>query len=140
LQSLEIAHLFDCTQNSAVSKAVLIAFSQVAKNEQVKKFFVRGREMVAKHIEAFSRELSKNELPAHPLLGHLITDSTDPPFSDKLMMFHKLDMFAMGIRVYGNALSFCSRHDLVAVLRRCLLEVGNYAEDGANILIEHGWF
>ena len=139
LQSLEITHLYDNVQNNAISKAVLIGFCQVAKRDEVRNYFLRGKDLASKHIEVFSEKLQKDDLPAHPLLDHLVTNATDSVFSDKLMMFHKLDMFAMKIRTYGNALSFCARHDLAVALGRCLLEVGNYTEDGANILIELGW-
>lgn len=139
LQSLEITHLYDNVENNATSKAVLIGFSQVAKRDPVRNYFLRGKQLAAKHLDVFSRKLEKNDLPSHPLLDHLVTSSTTSPFSDKLMMFHKIDMFAVRIRTYGNALSFCSRHDLAALLGKCLLEVGNYVEDGANIMIDYRW-
>jgi hypothetical protein len=139
LQSLEITHLYDNVQNNAISKAVMTGFSQAAKLEQVRSYFVRGNEIASKHLEAFSMLLHKDDLPSLPLLDHLVTNSTFSPFSDKLMVFHKLDMFAMRIRTYANALSFSARHDMSAVFGRYLLEVGNYAEDGANIMIDLGW-
>ncbi len=139
LQSLEITHLFDNAQNNAISKAVLIGFSQVAKLDQVQNYFLRGKQLANKHFDIFSEKLQKDDLPSYPLLDHLVTDSTYSPFSDKLMMFHKIDMFAMRIRTYGNSSSFCSRHDIAAMLGKFLLEIGNYVEDGTNILIEHGW-
>lgn len=139
LHSLEITHLYDNIENNAVSKAVLIGFSQSAKLEQIKQFFVKGREIASKHYETLSKQLHRDDLPSPPLLDHLVTDSTFSPFSDKLMLSHKLDMFAMRVRSYGNAVAFCSRHDLSAMFGRCLLEVGNYAEDGANNMIDLGW-
>jgi hypothetical protein len=139
LQALEITHLHENIENNAISKAVLIGFSQVAQLEQVKAYLLRGKEITAKHYDIFSKVLQKEGLPSPPILDPLVTASTFPPFSDKLMMAHKLDMFSMRIRTYGNALAFCARHDVAAKYGRLLLEVGNYVEDGANILIDHGW-
>ncbi|UOF92647.1 DUF3231 family protein [Fodinisporobacter ferrooxydans] len=139
LQALEITHLYDNIENNATSRAVLIGFSQVAQSEQVRAYFLRGKEIVAKHYDICSQVLQKEDVSSPPILDTLVTTSTVPPFSDKLMMFHKLDMFSMRIRTYGNALAVSARHDIAAKYGRFLLEVGNYVEDGANILIEHGW-
>ncbi|MGG1516518.1 DUF3231 family protein [Paenibacillus oryzisoli] len=139
LQALEITHLFDNIENNATSKAVLIGFSQVAKSKEVRDYFLRGTEIATKHYEIFSNLLEKENLSSPPILDPLVSTSTIAPFSDKLMMFHKLDMFAMRIRAYGNALSMCARHDLAEKLGRLTLEVGNFVEDGANIMIEHDW-
>jgi hypothetical protein len=139
LQALEITHLHDNLENNAISKAVLIGFSQVAQLDQVKAYFLRGKEITAKHYDILSKVLQKEELPSPPILDPLVTTSTFPPFSDKLMMAHKVDMFSMRTRTYGNALAFCARHDVAAKYGRLLLQVGDYVEDGANILIDHGW-
>ncbi|MBD2871732.1 DUF3231 family protein [Paenibacillus sp. IB182493] len=139
LQALEITHLYDNIENNATSKAVLIGFSQVAKSEQVRSYFVRGKEIAAKHYDIFSNMLAKEQLSSPPIFDPMVTTSTVAPFSDKLMMFHKLDMFAMRIRGYGNALSMCARHDFAEKLARLSIEVGNFVEDGANIMIDHGW-
>jgi hypothetical protein len=139
LQALEITHLYDNIENNATSKALLIGFSQVAQLEQVRAYFLRGKEIAAKNYDICSKVLQKEDLSSPPIIDPLVTTSTFPPFSDKLMMFHKLDMFSMKIRSYGNALSMCARHDIASKYGRFLLEVGNFVEDGANILIDHGW-
>jgi hypothetical protein len=102
LQSLEITHLYDNIQNNATSKALIIGFSQTAKLKQVREFFVRGKEISNKHIETLSQLLHKDDLPSLPLLDHLVTNSTFAPFSDKLMIAHKLDMFSMRINEDKN--------------------------------------
>jgi hypothetical protein len=139
LQSLEIAHLYESIENNAVSRAVLVGFSQTAQSEQVRSYMRRGQEIAAKHYEIFSAQLAEEHLSTFPILDPLVTASTCPPFSDKLMTAHKLDMFTMRIRSYGNALAFAARHDLAHKYGRLLVEAGNYAEDGANILIDNGW-
>lgn len=139
LSALEITHLYDNVQNNAISSAVLTGFSQSAKIEQVRNYFTRGKEIAFKHIQVLNKLLLKDDLPSHPVLDHLVTDSTFSPFSDKIMMSHKLDMFIVRIRTYGNALAFSARHDVASVFARLMAEVGNYVEDGANILIDLGW-
>jgi spore coat protein CotF len=139
LHALEITHLYLNNENNVTSKALLIGFSQVAENEQIKEFFIRGKEMTNKHIVNCSQHLNKENLPALPLLDHLVSTSTISPFSDKLMLAHKIDMFSMKIRAYGNGMSLNGRHDIGGMYARFVKDVGLYVEDAANIMIDHGW-
>ncbi len=43
------------------------------------------------------------------------------------------------IRLFGDALAISTRHDLVPLFARTLLETGKYAHKGADLLIKHGW-
>ncbi|RWR11113.1 DUF3231 family protein [Siminovitchia fortis] len=139
LHALEITHLYDDIENDVTSKALLIGFSQVSKNEDVRKFLLRGKEMIKKHIEACSQHLHNENLPSPPLLDDLVSTSTFSPFSDKLMLWHKIDMFSMKIRSYANGASLNGRRDIGAMYAMFLKDVGLYVEDGANIMIDHGW-
>ncbi|NWO14748.1 MAG: DUF3231 family protein [Virgibacillus sp.] len=139
LHALEISHLHDNIENNVTSKCLLIGFSQVSQTEKVKKFFLRGKELTNKHIEASTQHLHKDNLPSLPLLDDLVSTSTYTPFSDKLMLWHKIDMFSMKIRSYANAISLNGRRDLGAMYVRFLKDIGLYVEDGTNIMIKYGW-
>ncbi|WP_314733440.1 DUF3231 family protein [Anaerobacillus sp. CMMVII] len=139
LHGLEIGHLFDNINNDITSKALIVGFNQVAKHKKVKKFLERGRNINKKHVEMLSKKLNEDNLPSPSFLDHMVTASTIPPFSDKLMVAHKFDMFSMKIREYAKGASLNGRRDVGALYARCLLDVSLYVEDGANIMIEHGW-
>lgn len=66
-------------------------------------------------------------------------DSTIPPFSDKLMMFHVTQLITGGMGNYGTSMSASTRRDLLTHYQRFIVEVGQYSEDGANLMIKHGW-
>ncbi|WP_442598798.1 DUF3231 family protein [Neobacillus sp. D3-1R] len=139
LHALEITHLYDNIENNTTSKALLTAFGQVAKMEKARKFFLKGEEITAKSIERYMRQLHNNDLPSPSLLDHLVTKSTIAPFSDKLMIFHKVDMFSMKIRAFGNSLAVNGRRDIGLMYLKSLTNISLFVEDGANMLIEHGW-
>lgn len=139
LHGIEVAHLYGNLNNDVTSKALIIGFAQTARKERVQKYFERGKNINQKHIEKFSKLLSADGLPSPTLLDHLVTTSATPPFSDKLMVFHKIDMFSMKIREYANGVSLDGRRDLGALFARCILDVSLFVEDGANILIDHNW-
>lgn len=137
--ALEIAHLYDNIENDVTSKALLIGFSQVAKTKEVQQFLLRGKNITNRHIKGCTQQLNKDNLPSPPLLDDQITTSTYSPFSDKLMLWHKIDMFSMKIRSYANASSLNGRRDIGAMYARFLAGNAVYVEDGANIMIERGW-
>jgi hypothetical protein len=139
LHALEIAHLYDNIVNNMSSNALLIGFSQVCRNEKVKKFFVRGREITTSSLDLYTRLLNDDHLPALARIDHLVTPSQLSPFSDKLMVAHKIDMFSMKIRAFGNSIAVNGRRDVSVIYGRALIEIASYLQDGANIMIENGW-
>ena len=139
LHALEIAHLYDNIENNTTSKALIMAFSQVAKSEKIRKLFVEGKNLTHKQIEQYMEKLHKENLPSPSFLDHLVTTSTFSPFSDKLMLFHKVDMFSMKIRAFGNSVAVGGRHDIGALYARSLMKISSFVEDAAKIIIENGW-
>lgn len=139
LQGLEIAHLYGSLNNDITSKAIVTGFIQVARSEKVREYLERGKKLNQKHIDLMSDKLTKDDLPSPSSIDYLVRPSTEPPFSDKLMVYHKIDMFSMKIREYANGASLNGRKDIGALFAKCQLDVSLYVEDGANIMIDHGW-
>ena len=61
---MEISHLFLNTQTNAIGKALITGFAQIAQNEEVKQFLLRGKELSQKYVDTFSNFLIKEDLPA----------------------------------------------------------------------------
>ncbi|AGK55963.1 DUF3231 family protein [Bacillus sp. 1NLA3E] len=139
LVALEISHLATNIQTNAMGRALAIGFAQTAKTADVRDYMVRVKEIAKKHIEIFHATLTEESLPAPMTWDSDILDSTKPPFSDKLMMYHICLMYITGIGNYGTALSQSIRKDLIQKYTRLISEVGLLAEDGANLTIKHGW-
>lgn len=139
LTVIEINNLFFSLRGSAMAKAVLMGFSQVAKSQEVRAHFVRAVEIIHKDIEIFQSILSENELPAQPTYESEVTNSTVTPYSDKLMM-HLVSILAkVAIGRFSTALETSSRRDLGTHFVRIIGEVLKYAEDHENIMINQGW-
>ncbi|WP_134701355.1 DUF3231 family protein [Ammoniphilus sp. YIM 78166] len=139
LNAIEITHLFNNTQTNIIGRALLIGFTQVAESKEVREILMRGVEMSKKHIELFSSLLIDENIPAAMTWDYGTTDSTDAPFSDKLMLFHTTALIAAGIGNYGAALAASPRRDIGALYYRLFMEVAQYAEDCANMMIKNGW-
>jgi hypothetical protein len=139
LVAQEITMLFNNVQTNAIGKTLITGFAQTAQTKEVKEYFIRGKRMAQKHIDIFSDILKKDDLPAPMTWDTAVSDSTIPVFSEKLMMFHVSGMIAAGIGNYGTSMSGSPRRDLGLKYATLIPEVALYAEDGANIMIKHGW-
>jgi hypothetical protein len=139
LTGSEITNLFANIETNRLGTSITTAFSQVAQNKKARNYFLRGKEISFKHIKVFSSYLEMDSLPIPMSFDMEVTDSTEPPFSDKLMMFHFSLMIYAGIGNYGVAISESQRSDLVIDYTRLNAEVLKISEDGANIMIANGW-
>jgi hypothetical protein len=139
LHALEITHLYDNLENNTTSKALLLGFYQTVQDEKIKSLFKRGLNITQKTIQNYTRKLQIEHLQSPSLHDHLVTTSNVPPFSDKIMLFHKVDMFSMKIRAFGNSLAVNGRKDIGILYGKSLINNSLFVEDGANILIEKQW-
>ncbi|MDZ5472228.1 DUF3231 family protein [Bacillus sp. 31A1R] len=139
LIAAEVDHLFANLQRNALGVAALTGFSQVAKDKDVKQFFLKGLEVGNKHVKLFRNKLEESKLPAPMGWDSEITNSTSHTFSDKLMMFYTSGLISLSIGYYGTAIGQSPRGDISAMYNRLSLEVQMYSEDGANIMIKNGW-
>ncbi|MGJ7912031.1 DUF3231 family protein [Neobacillus sp. LXY-1] len=140
LHGLEIAHLYDAIENNATSKALIMAFAQVVKDEKIRKLFERGKDITTENIKNYSQKLHDEDLPSLSFLDDLVTASTFSPFSDKIMLFHKMDMFSMKFRTFGNAMAVNGRRDIGLIYINSFMKIADFVQDATKIMIEKSWF
>jgi Protein of unknown function (DUF3231) len=136
----EIKHLQYNINTNILGKSLMLGFSQVASSTKIRKHFQKGAQLSSNQIESFSRHLTSQDLPAPKLMDAHVTDSTTPPFSDKLMLYHGSLAGNIAVQNFGVALSQMLRHDLAAEFIKLIPLVGKYNNDGLNMMIERGWF
>ena len=139
INDMEIAHAYWNIQTNALGKALLMGFAQVTDNAEIRSFFIRGKEMANKFINEFSALLKEADLPVPMLWDAEVTDSTERPFSDKLMMFHTTALISFGIGLYGLGFANSMRSDISLTYARISGETALYSKDGAVIMINNGW-
>lgn len=139
INTLEICHAFNAVQTNALGKALLMGFIQVTDNKDIQKFFQRGKEISEKQIEVFSLLLKKEDVPVPMVWDSEVISSSEPPFSDKLMMFHITSLITYGMGRYGVSLANSMRSDIFATYTRLIAEIGQYSKDGAVMMINKGW-
>lgn len=139
LNAAEIMNLYNDIQRNGIGKALLLGFGQTAGLEKVRNYMVKGSQIASKVVEILTHILSEENITESPTWDSEVLNSTTPPFSDKLMTFQVSLLISASAGYYGTALGTCGRRDIGAKYSRLLMEALQYAEDGANILIEQGW-
>lgn len=139
LTGTEVTNLYANIQTNQIGTSMATAFSQVAKSDKVRKYILRGKEIALKHIKVFSSYLEMGQLPVPISFDQEVSDSTESPFSDKLMMYHFGLMIYAGIGNYGISISESQRSDLVVDYSRLNAEILKLSEDGVNLMIANEW-
>ncbi len=139
LTGTEITNLYANFQRNALGSATMIGYSQVARNSEVTDFILRGKEIAQKHSEIFESYLNDNDLPSPVRWDTEVTDSTSYTFSDRKMMFYSTTLTAISVGYYGASMSMSPRRDIGIMYSRLVGEILKYADDGAKIMIKHGW-
>lgn len=139
LNTVEIGLVYQALETNITGMQMMNGFSQVAKNSEAKKHFLRGKMLANKVVHTMTSLLLDSDLQAPSTSAGIVTESTIPPFSDKLMMYNTnlLSLFSLGSNTVGAAFSF--RSDLLFKMGLILKNTFDYAEDGGKIMIKHGW-
>ncbi len=139
LNGIEIGNIYYNMQKTIVKIVLEIGFSQVTHSKELREYFQRGAKLCNKHIDIFSTIMSNDHLPSPRNWTSEVSNSVVSPFSDKLMLFHIVNLITVSVGYYGSALSTCQRNDLIVQYLKLMTEIGFYAEDGAELLIKNGW-
>lgn len=140
LNASELNRLYLNFHRNAMGKAFLIGLSQTTKDEEIREYLLRGKKISQNHMEVVSDFLQKDDLPVPSSMDSEVTDSTDPVFSDKLVLFHVAGLSSLGLGVNGISLSRVMRRDISLAITRFISDVGLFAEDGLQMMIDRGWF
>ncbi|MGM0847046.1 MAG: DUF3231 family protein [Bacillota bacterium] len=139
LTATEISGISFNMQKTVVKITLEIAFGQVSISPAIQKFFLRGKDICEKHFSIFRDILQKDDLSSPPTFASEVTDSITSPYSEKLMLNHIVLLVSAAIGFYGAGLSVSQRRDIAVDYSRLLAEIGLYANEGAQLLIENGW-
>ncbi|KMJ57464.1 transcriptional regulator [Bacillus sp. LL01] len=139
ISAIEISGTYLNLQKTMTKAVLELGFSQVAKSKEVRNYMERSRKLCNDHLKVLTSMLIEDNLHIPRTFESEVTDSTIPPFSDKLMLFHVASLLSSAIGYYGEAMSISQRRDLVANYAKMIAEVGILAEDGMKLLIENEW-
>lgn len=139
LNTIETAHLYHVLEGNIMGMQLMTGFAQVAKESEVKAYFIKGKELAKKIITNVSEIFLQSDIqPPSTWIGRT-TDSTTSPFSDKIMMYcsNLLANMSLGGHAFGTAFSL--RSDLPLKLSEIMTDTIAYSREGTKIMIKHKW-
>lgn len=139
LNAFEIMNVYNTIQRNGISKAILLAFSQVVQDKEVRDYMLRGVKNANHIIKDFEDVCLKENISLSPTFDSEIFSTSISPYSDKLMMMKVTQMGAGSIGIYGTNLASVFRRDLGAKYIDIIKDALAFAEDGTNLLIKKGW-
>ncbi|MGI6120524.1 MAG: DUF3231 family protein [Desulfosporosinus sp.] len=139
INGLEIAQVFAGLEVKMLQKPIVIGFMQVVQSRKVQDFLVRCKKIMDEQIRRSTQILRDEDLPLPMSLVHELTDSTESPFSDKLITFHILGIIKYSLTGYGIAMASCTRADILTALHKSLNENTSLAKDAMALLMHNGW-
>ena len=105
LSAIEIGNISLNLKKSIMAKTLGIAFSQIAGSKEIRKFLTDSIQTSNDHIQILSKKLKDDNLPVPMSWETEITESTDSPFSDKLIMYHTGFLFLTSQSYHGLGLA-----------------------------------
>jgi hypothetical protein len=139
LNVIEFGYLYQSVVTNMTGMQLLTGFAQCAKNEEVKKYLIKGKELAKEIMKDTGETLLQNDIQPPVTSGGTVTNSTEAPFSEKLMMFctYLLCNFGLGSNSFSAAFSL--RNDLNVKTAVHAKDTVEYAREGVIIMISKGW-
>ncbi|ADU32149.1 DUF3231 family protein [Evansella cellulosilytica] len=139
LNTTEVSLLHHAIETNLTGMQLMIGFAQSARNEEVKKYFVKGMEL-SKEVETTLGDFLRKDFIEPPAThAGKVTASKVPPFSDKMMMYitNLLSTFGLGSNALGGAFSL--RSDLPITMAQIGQKIYFFAKEGGEIMIKNRW-
>jgi hypothetical protein len=139
LNTIEVVYINEAIQSNIFGMQLMTGFAQVAKENEVKKYFIEGKELSKKIVTDLSDLMMQSDIQPPSTWAGKATDSTNPPFTDKLMMYitSLISSSSMAFNVLGTTYSM--RSDLQLKLGLISKDVFQFSKKGAEIMIKHKW-
>jgi hypothetical protein len=139
MNALEIFHVYTRLQIKMIERALILGYSQVVQSQKIQNILSKGKQLIDKQVEGWSKILQDEDLPLPATWEHEISDSTESPFTDKLMMFAILTMMRNSVTMLGISFANCVRADIVTAFAGTIVALQGYAKDALDLMINSGW-
>jgi hypothetical protein len=139
LNTIEVGFICEAIEDNIFGMQLMTGFAQVATDNEVKKYFIEGKELAKKIVSKLSDVLLQSDIQPPSTWAGKATDSTAARFSDKLMMYitSLMSNSAIGYNTIGT--SFSLRSDLHAKLSLIAKDTFSFSKEGGKLMIKHKW-
>jgi len=139
MNAIEAGHTYFNLQKTLIAKAMILGFSKVSKNQNVRVLLEKSLKVKNKHIDIFSSLLTKDNLHLPKSCETEVTDSIVSPFSERLMLLQTGFFFGVAVTYYNASLIASMRADISARCEKAALDsLWIYSRIGKD-LIDNQW-
>ncbi|WP_134685697.1 DUF3231 family protein [Brevibacillus migulae] len=139
LNVIELSEAFFNIERNYFGLILLTAFIQVVKDEELKRYLIKGKHLASKQIQALNEKMIEEDLLGTIMVNTEVTTSTVSPFSERMIMTLMNIINSGGLTYIGHALSTVTRVDLVAFYSGLISEILQYGKEGMDLLIAREW-
>ncbi|MFB5190122.1 DUF3231 family protein [Alicyclobacillus fastidiosus] len=139
LNGIELSEIFLNIERNYFSVLLCMGLQQVVNDPEINKYIAKGRKISEDQIKFFNDLLLKEDALGTVPVSMEVTESSKPPFSDKLIvaLFHSLN--SIDITLLGHALSLSLRADLAAQYSKLIARILAYGTEGYHIMVSRKW-
>ena len=140
VNAAEIANLSRIIHRARFSKMILVTFSKLASDKDVKQHFSKGTVALEKVLHSLQEVLEKENIPISASGDYNILDTKESPFSDKLMLFFVNTCLGMFCFIMINqALTSSLRTDIVTKFTVISNQMKKFYGKGLLLTITEKW-
>ncbi|WP_226670653.1 DUF3231 family protein [Metabacillus litoralis] len=139
LAATEIIALSLNLKKKILEKSLSIGFSQVTQDTEVRKFLRNTEKISNNQIQSLGKILNGDNLPVPMSWESEVTTSQDPPFSDKLMLYHIGFLLQAAQNYHGAGLASAMRSDLVLNYEKIILKNLMVTKDWFDLMTKNKW-
>lgn len=139
LNVMELGEIFYVIERNYIGMIMLIGLIQVMRDQEIKVYLEKGKNLAEKQVDVFNKVLKKEEHLGNIPVSMEVTDSIVSPFSDRLILFLITTTSSAGLFLLAYAMSTSMRKDLNMHYSTIMLDVAKYGEEGLEMLIKRGW-
>ncbi|KAB7667155.1 DUF3231 family protein [Bacillus sp. B1-b2] len=136
---VEYGLIYHSLESNILGMQLMKGFAQSSSDLEVKKYFQKGYELSKKIYKDTEEMLIESNIPSPSIPSGVVTNSTIPPFSEKLMLYctYLLNGFSIGGQGFGAV--FHLRNDVILQSGLFAKDVFAFGLKGARLMMEKGW-
>lgn len=139
LNAVEISHIFGNIEANVVGDTITKGFAQTADIQEVRDFMDNANKLSQKVVNTLTQFLTGSHLPAPMPSDTQVFSSSQPPFSDRLMMYQITTLTSAGLSDYATSLATSQRNDLKKHYMDLIDDTAKLAKKAENLMIENRW-
>ncbi|AXF57431.1 DUF3231 family protein [Salicibibacter kimchii] len=139
LNALEIGFLYQPLEANTIGMTLMTGFAQSAQNKDAAKIFFDGKDLSKQIITKLSDLLRESDVHTPSMWAGIATDSTNAPFSDKMMMYQTSVFTNFGMTSSAIGSAFSLRSDLPAKLAKSATDIFKFAKNSGQVMVDNGW-